>query len=286
MWNHELVGGTTEKECLMKASMAQGKQVLDLLSSATQEEVQNLIQNGDLVKRMMQADLSKVDRQAFAAFLTPPPRTESDLFVPVGAAFHRFAERARVREWFSEVEIMQLHEELTERNLWDFESTLAGAFSFDIWLGDLQRTIDELVLWAKDVNLGFSHWPDFYSDDKHLRLLDMVANKYGKTSSVKPTNIDLLANQGKAPRAARANNLAGLEILAAIAMHPVFPLHNSRETEISFWLGSLEMTVRGRNPWECLPILYWDKASHNVCLGAAWDDNGDQDCTVPVSRKL
>lgn len=52
-----------------KASLAQGKQILDLLSSASIEQIQNLVEGGDLIQIMMNADLRGVNREQFRQLL-------------------------------------------------------------------------------------------------------------------------------------------------------------------------------------------------------------------------
>ncbi len=55
---------------MSKPSMAQGKHFLEMLLSATEEEVQQLNHNGDLLKTMLKApNLKAVDRAAFKELL-------------------------------------------------------------------------------------------------------------------------------------------------------------------------------------------------------------------------
>lgn len=76
-----------------KASLAQGKQILDLLSSASVGQVQNLVEGGDLIQIMMDADLADikgVDREQFRQLLKvivnpyAGEQCTQTLFYPVG----------------------------------------------------------------------------------------------------------------------------------------------------------------------------------------------------------
>ncbi|EKD56592.1 MAG: hypothetical protein ACD_58C00139G0002 [uncultured bacterium] len=50
---------------MSKASLNQGKQILNLFSKSTEEEVQRIIEAGDLLKMMMKVDITEVDREKF-----------------------------------------------------------------------------------------------------------------------------------------------------------------------------------------------------------------------------
>lgn len=60
----------------MTASLAQGKQLLELFSGATTEQIQQFIEAGDLLKMMLAADLSQVDRLNFAELLQLEDRND------------------------------------------------------------------------------------------------------------------------------------------------------------------------------------------------------------------
>ncbi len=55
----------------MKASLGQGNQVLSLFSGASEEQVQKIIEAGDLLKMMMYCNLADVDREQFRQLLQP-----------------------------------------------------------------------------------------------------------------------------------------------------------------------------------------------------------------------
>jgi hypothetical protein len=78
-----------------QASLPQAKQVLDLLSGSTVEQVNGLIGAGDLVKALLEhPDLSRVDRSAFHRVLytvSPEVSTEIDDAIQImGGNFHGF----------------------------------------------------------------------------------------------------------------------------------------------------------------------------------------------------
>ncbi len=80
------------------ATMKQTRKLLSLFGDEpTVEQVQNLLGNGDLIQRMLDADLSQVDRGAFATLLTP---AAPDIpWTPVSQYVERIMARSRLRGW-------------------------------------------------------------------------------------------------------------------------------------------------------------------------------------------
>lgn len=126
------------------ASLDQGKQLLGLFQQATVGEIQNFLSNEDLVEAMITADLSKVDRSAFAALLAPAPKSIN--WTPVSEYAEKIAARSKLRGWG-----------LTMAQIDTFAATLkdhAGPLlptGISLWLGrDLQYNWDEAIAWLND----------------------------------------------------------------------------------------------------------------------------------------
>jgi hypothetical protein len=266
--------------------MAQGKQILDLLSGATTEQAQQLIQNGDLLKCMVEADLSRVDRDAFAALLAPATPA---MFRSVSEVYQAFVERAQARNWFSSQQLNELAECVEEHINTNFKSTLSGAFSFDIWLGDLQKTFEELWLWAADeqTRLGHNHWryDGLKSGKEELRLLH--PKRYGNKPSVTPVILDLTANRGKSPRDVRDPvTSAGVEVLATAALHPQWVASIDYDRIPAVWLSGLEATTPGSGPWRFVPRLARHLGDVRLYLSVDWYGRGFPSYALPERREL
>lgn len=129
------------------ASLKQTKKLLSLFGDdPSSDQVQNLLANGDLVKAMLGADLSKVDRDAFKDLLTPPKPP-----VPLTAVsdyYDRIVARAELRGWKLPQE--QLDALKVQLETLDHASDFQPV-DISMWLGgDLAYNRAEAVAWLKD----------------------------------------------------------------------------------------------------------------------------------------
>jgi hypothetical protein len=129
------------------ATLKQTRKLLSLFGDdPSTEDVQNVLSNGDLIQKMLTADLSKVDRDQFAAALRPPmPRLN---YTPVADLVDRIMERSSLRGWgFTKRHAVELHVQLAER---DHIGPLAPV-SVRIWRGrDLAYNWGESLVWLED----------------------------------------------------------------------------------------------------------------------------------------
>lgn len=117
----------------------------------TTQQFQNVMENGDLLKQMLNCpDLSLVDRSAFSALLVPKltiPWTPVKLFSKLIFA------RSKKRGWgYTKAETDKLAAELLD-HAGDLQPT-----SVSVWLGkDLKFNYSEILLWIRDEveKLGF-----------------------------------------------------------------------------------------------------------------------------------
>ncbi len=136
---------------MTKASLAQGKQLLELFSGASSDQVQQLVEAGDLVQALYQAEaLSGVDRASFEAVLAgtlrlPVPPIP---WTPVDQYAQRIRARADLRGWaISEDQTTALAERLCSC---DHAGRLLPT-SVSIWLGqDLEYNRAEAIAWLED----------------------------------------------------------------------------------------------------------------------------------------
>jgi hypothetical protein len=132
---------------MSEASLKQAKQVLDLLSGMSTDEVQNLIKRGDLVKMLAQADVSRIDSDAFAALLKPPVPQPS--YTAVSDYVARIMARSELRGWgFTQKHADSLSAQLEGH---DHAGPLAPV-GVKMWLGrDLTFNWAERIAWLKDI---------------------------------------------------------------------------------------------------------------------------------------
>ena len=130
------------------STLKQGRHLLETLENASVDELQNLISNGDLLKLMMVADLSKVNRKLFGELVIPPPAIPAGLLTPVSQLVERFMARNELRKWgFGDKDAATIQKRLEGHNH-------AGAqlpVSFSAWLGkDLRYNWQEMLAWLFD----------------------------------------------------------------------------------------------------------------------------------------
>jgi len=267
---------------MTKASLAQGKQLLELFAGATTDEVQRLIAAGDLLKLMMQVDLSRIDREAFAALLISPPPA---LFCTPQEVLGRFLIYQGENDWPFGLDILsQLRETMPTNHVSDLNKVLA----LDVWLGDLPTTFEALAGWIeyeqRQAGNGFWRWGELRSDAKYLCLLD--PKRYGKLPSVKWVELDMTANRGSRPKDVRDKSSAGLQVMTAFAVHPAYPPAIDYDTIPGAWAAGLQANIPGNEAWTNVPILYWYRTYREVSLHAAGDGRRSSNYAVPEVREL
>ncbi|MCU1486517.1 MAG: hypothetical protein JWN67_3263 [Actinomycetia bacterium] len=169
--------------------------------------------------------------------------------------------------------------------------------SFDIWLGDLETTMTELIEWLRDELPGFTLWEAVTFDPDHLRLLD--PGRYGHEPSVGWVTIDYAANFTPASSGAWASRddtdgrppaevrdpvtSAGLELVTALALHHAHYIPNLDYQEVpGFWVPGLQVSVAGEEPWQRVPQLALIRGPRFVMLFAGFDVHRDCYYSLPV----
>ncbi|WP_143202403.1 hypothetical protein [Amycolatopsis sp. CB00013] len=134
----------------------------------------------------------------------------------------------------------------------------------DIWLGNLKNTYDELVLWMVEEQRKLGEDivcdPEILSDASHLRLLD--SSRYGDQPSVRWLEIDLAGRDRKesgeltCPAKERDPEFsAGLEVLAACAVHPNYLRLLKARMVSGLIIGGLEVHIPRLGIWTEVPVL-------------------------------
>lgn len=127
--------------------MKQTRKLLGLFGDdPTVEQVQNILGNGDLFKQLLETDLTKVDRELFAAALRPPVPQPS--YTPVADYVDRIMARNELRDWgFTAKHADALRQQLEGL---DHAGPLAPV-GVRIWRGrDLAYNWAESIAWLQD----------------------------------------------------------------------------------------------------------------------------------------
>ncbi len=269
---------------MTKASLAQGKQILDLFSGCSSEEVQQFIEAGDLLGMMAVTDLKRVDRRAFADLLAGSVPAAALKLWSTADVLRAFVARNNERGWgFTREQISTLEVSMPA----DAVSRLDDMSSLEIWLGDLPTTFEEL--WAWNVHVHGSAWryDGLKSDSQHLRLLD-PEQSYSSQLSARWVKLDITANRGQTSEDIDDSmGYPGLAVLAAAALQPIWLPAIDRDGLLGVWLFGLLAMIPGEHAWRNVPLLFWDHGSHDeVGLHARWSGHRRRDCTVPVFKKL
>jgi hypothetical protein len=199
-------------------SVPQINKLLELLGNPSGEKFQYLLANGDLLKPMVDADLSKVDRSAFGAVLTPTSTPITWRSVSEYAS--KIAEWNKLRGWC-----------LTKTQITAFAKTLVDHLDplhptgISLWLGrDLPYNWEEVMACLKlEVEaLGESFTPcvgaervSFFPGSEQtggrkltVALLDL-ATYWNPTDGVVPNEVRKIEKR-----------LPGLEVAWLLALNP------------------------------------------------------------------
>lgn len=235
---------------MSKASLAQGKQILDLLSECTSTEVQRLLEAGDLLRLVMKHGARGVDRVAFERLLRAS--RESGDFTPTHEIVQAVLARSRQRGW--NLTQATLHA-MTSANFGVPRTSSAEALiTPDIWLGSAQKTATELWQWFIEVHHSatLDHDRDLSFAPHCLRAVDV--NRYGDMPVVRWVALDTTVGQEAAFSNQVRSTLAGLQVLTAAVVHPNW--FKRLIATNSLWLGGLEVRNSPRaSSWTQAPLL-------------------------------
>lgn len=269
--------------------LGQAKGLLELLAGHSRQEVQALIEAGHLLKMMLgkDVDLSQVDVLSFKEGLRPfDPASAFTSHEKLASAF---LERARVRRWpFTPRQLQEVVDKLPLH-----PSHGLSCYSFDIWLGDFERTYKELWLWMGDV-LGVDvvhEWRGLFWGRDRMQLLPGVRRYVEGQPSLGVVRLDLGAHWpgGTTGRVftspasvRRSESSPGLELLAAAALHPKWYVRTGSRLVPGIWLPGLQIRARDDAPWTHVPLMRWVDAEHELFMGEALDSESRGPYSIPV----
>lgn len=241
-------------------SVKQVNKLLELLGDPSGEKFQYLLANGDLLRPMIDADLTKVDRSAFGVVLTPA--SASVAWTPVSKYAERIAARSKLRGWgFTKTQI-----DAFAASLVDHVGPLQPT-GISLWLGrDLQYNWNEAMAWLRDEvtarndefrtyfeSRQVSFFPGSEQSGKRkltVALLDL-ATYWNPTNGVVPDEVR--TKEAKLP---------GLEVAWLLALSPqVYPTIDYKTIPgliaAGLVVGSGSVPGSGRASGEVFVYDYW-----------------------------
>lgn len=234
------------------ATMGQATEITGKLRDVSRDRVQRLIDGWDLVVKLMDVDPDSIDRLAFDALLNPSAQLPAGLLTPVDQLVARFMARNELRNWgFTDNDAESLRQQLQGH---DHAGPLLP-LSLSIWLGSLERTWAEALLWALDtareVGLTADNYlanvkPEFYKGSEfrgRKRQLDVVGLDF--QTFYDPVN-------GIAPDRIRPQRerWPSLEVLYFLALNPGYL--KAMDGNKLPWLMAPGLVVHGVN----VPFFY------------------------------
>lgn len=237
------------------STLAQATQVLEAIGRLSKEQVQGLIERGDLLKSLATCPrLHSINSFTFNEFINTETWPSIPL-TPVSDFTRRIKIRSDKRGWgFTQSEIDKLAADLLERN----HSGKYMPTSVNIWLGkDLAYNWTEMMLWIKDeINyLGCTfNYQDF--NEKYIELLELPPDStYSYESRIlETTKLDLSTFKESSipehhtPKKMRTSrdSWPSMEILALLALNPqVFVNMNCRLVS-GIWILGLNIKKTDR----------------------------------------
>jgi hypothetical protein len=188
-------------------------------TKATHQQIQNILESGDLVKMMLKCpNLSQVNRSMFSSALVSVPWT------PVAEYADRIFKRSELRNWgFSRDDVDNLAESL-RNHTGPLQPT-----GVTIWLGhDLEFNYAELSLWLKEeteaLGYDFTDWVSKEAKSLSFR----TGSKFLETPTLKAVGLDLKTfwdnRDGIIPKDVipARRKWPSLEVLVLLALNPQF----------------------------------------------------------------
>ena len=266
----------------MLASLEQERQLLELFSGATGQQVRQFIEAGDLVKMMLIQALHKVDRGEFTRVLAHTGQLSDSSDTP--ERFTSPGEQIRklwmwnryFKRGFTQEQVIAARAAVPAF-AWD--QPLA-ALTLCWTLGTLEDSLHAKLAIMRHV----------YGEDKvfvspsckteHTFLVDgapeFVPNRLWWQV------IDLGANRDKAPDEIPAATAAGTEVFDVACQHPVYVRQHNDHDIPRLEIPGIRVKVPGEWRWRrCAPYVYGYSIGY-VKVGVRWADEIDSNYAEPV----
>ena len=270
------------------ASLAQAQKVLDLLRGTTTEEMQVLLENGDLLKAMVRADLSGVDRADFGRLLGVRRKTTPTSF-----------EYATPEEQLATVRTLNANRDwgFSDEDFPAIPATFAPKRPNEMLLlsvylpaseheAGLERTF--LELWAStNAPEGFDKRVDrtFQTDTEHLRAIGGAWTPGIRWVAFDPSAFLAISAKEALDEALLAGyDLAGTEVLMATLLFPEWARQFSSGSVPRPALSGLRLFESGR--WASVPFFGNWSESGQFGLGSFGATSRLVGRTSPTVRRL
>jgi hypothetical protein len=248
------------------ATLGQGQKFLEFFTQAdaTREQVQNLLGNGDLLRPMLVADLSRVDRTAFAALLASP--VSSIDWTPVG----QYA--GKLRDWnerfqlgLTDKQIDTLAAELPD-HAGPHQPTGIKLYLSKVLKSDYEVAMKILRYEVEKLGVRFTE----YFAPQRLSCFPGSEPPKSKSPSLGVAMLDIGTfwdpENGVVPREVRRQRSSwpGLEVVWLLALNPQVFLAMDGKAVPFMWAAGL---VVGAG------LPYFDRGRGVAFVGDGWDDD-------------
>jgi hypothetical protein len=244
----------------------------------TTEQFQNVLENGDLVKQMLNCpNLSKVDRVAFSELLSLKSALTTIPWTPIAELVDRIMKRSEKRGWgFTKADAEKLAITLHD-HFGDLYPT-----SVRLWLGkDLKFNWSELMLWIKDEVEALGYEFKEYFDVSRLSFFPGSEMSGKRSLAVVDLDLQTFWNpkDGIVVRNERPKRKKwpGLEVAVLLALNPqIYILMDGKVVPYMLSTGLVVVSYR-------LPYFYRD--DRKVYVYDYWDDNQWYDTAMVAFRE-
>lgn len=284
---------------MSRSSMGQAYELTGKLRDISDNKVQRLFDNWDLVTMLMEHDPRAVDRWAFVQLLegklelTDPPARFSGMLVSV-FDWLPMLRRYNEKYWgnrFTDEDFAKAKAQLASVPE-DHIQSVTNCYGFHVQFGSLEETFE---MWYKVYQgelPGAWRWPELKVDAEHLGL-HKLARSY--EPGIHLVNIDLVAHwepkDGRTLIEVREQAKSSGEILAQLEVISIYGV-----------LTELFMQQGGQNfPWSDMPgtvlsvpggsrpcalCVDWSRGGRRAEFRASWVDDRGQSWAAPVLREL
>lgn len=247
------------------ASLKQGQKLLEFFAQAgaSREQVQNLLGNGDLLQSMLAADLSRVDRTAFAALLAPP--VPSIDWTPVSQYADKLCDwNERFQLGLASGQIDSLAAELPD-HAGPHQPTGITLYLGEVLKPDYEVAMKILRCEVEKLDVRFSE----YFDASRLSCFSGSESPKSKNPSLGVALLDIGtfwdSENGVVPREVRRQRSSwpGLEVIWLLALNPQVFLAMDGKTIPFMWAAGLvvdsdRLPCFGRRSVGAYVYAYWD----------------------------
>lgn len=273
------------------ASLPQGKQILDLFSAATSAQAQRIIENGDLIRLLLEGDLRAVDREAFMALLNRNPLdrfNDKILSVSDWLALLREYNETYWNNKYTDEDFARA-EALLANVPADHSQSVDNCFGYHVAGESYQETFDMWYPVYQGKLPNAWRWDGLKFGKKNFRL-HALAHSY--TPGIHLVNLNLVAHwepeTGRSIEQVRVQANEQCEVLAQLepvsfygALTDLFQEQNG--TDLPYVdLAGIEVMAPGLAAWRLAMYFRWSRGARRALFFARDVGGSDRHYAAPV----